>query len=92
MNKIILIKLGYHLINNLNSLWVKVLRAKYGCENYFPIHLKARSGCSNIWRGIYSVWDLIWKGISWQVGDGKLVKFWKDNWLEGLGPIDSIAC
>ena len=31
------------------------------------------------------------KGVSWQLGNGKSVKFWKDNWAEGLAPLGTIA-
>ena len=51
-----------------------------------------------MWRGLYGVclrkyirkgWDVFYRLIIFKVGDGSSIKFWHDNWCEGL-PLDNI--
>ena len=79
VNKILLMKLGWRFLSNPSALWVRLLKAKYSCKDGSPNHLQPRLGCSNTWRGLCSIWDLVMQGTSWQIGDGKSVRFWKDN-------------
>lgn len=42
---------------------------------------------SSIWRGIMSMSQVIKSSVTWSIGDGRLMKFWTDEWLEGVGPL-----
>lgn len=35
------------------------------------------------WKGILKGCDCIKKGMKWRIGDGSMVKIYKDNWLTG---------
>ena len=74
-------KLGWRFMTNPEALWVRILKSKYVKSNLIGNNLMVRLGCSNIWRGLCSVWELVQKGVSWNVGDGHYIRFWKDNWL-----------
>ncbi|KAA3467341.1 endonuclease/exonuclease/phosphatase family protein [Gossypium australe] len=46
-----------------------------------------RSNCSYVWRSIAKVWDEVKKGLVWIIQDGRIVNFWNDVWIHGLGPL-----
>lgn len=74
-----------------SSLWVNVMRMKYGCNvDGFPFISTKRPG-SNLWRGLCSVWDHFRSCINWKLGRGDSFRFLEDNWLGGLGPIVKMA-
>ncbi|KAH9705279.1 putative ribonuclease H protein [Citrus sinensis] len=80
MNNALLIKIGWSLITSSDSLWVKVLRSKYGIEDQaVPQSLNTKSG-SYMWKAIGIIWDKVLQGIRWNLGDGRKVKFWWDCW------------
>ncbi|KAK8277284.1 hypothetical protein V6Z12_D10G255900 [Gossypium hirsutum] len=72
-NMLFLLKLGFNLVTNTNSLWVRILRNKYNIHGIIPKDLH-RSNCS-------------YKGIIWIIHDGGMVNFWNDVWLHDLGPL-----
>ena len=41
------------------------------------------------WRKLMDLRDTFQKGLIWQIGDGKSVKFWKDRWAT-IEPLDSV--
>lgn len=74
-------KVGWGLIHQPNSLWVRALRGKYGCgDNVLPT-VKKCSRESLVWRGIRSTWDRVISGSCWRVGDGTSIQFWRDPWI-----------
>ena len=70
---------------------MKILKTKYGPVENLPMQMHTRNGCSNIWRGLCSIWDLVLQGIAWHIGNGHIDKFWTDNWIEGMAPLGIIA-
>lgn len=36
------------------------------------------------WAGILQGWELLKKGVRWQVNDGSSIRFWEDKWVPSL--------
>ncbi|KAL4385217.1 hypothetical protein GQ457_15G009690 [Hibiscus cannabinus] len=75
-----MMKIGFALITNNDSLWVQVLKSKYKWRERVPISIK-RPGCSRLWLGICSVWEDLKECINWDIRDGRDTDFWFDHWL-----------
>ncbi|XP_065628492.1 uncharacterized protein LOC136067104 [Quercus suber] len=79
-NEAMLAKLAWRLLQDDNSLFYRVFKARF-----FPrgIILKAKdsSSASYAWKSILKGRDVILKGALWRIGDGKRVRIWGDNWL-----------
>jgi len=62
-----MLKLAWNLVANPEKLWVRVMKARYGCgPNAFPdIHMKQK--CTNTWRAICNVWEDASTNISWSI-------------------------
>ncbi|KAM2382901.1 hypothetical protein FF1_040467 [Malus domestica] len=73
-------KIGWRLIQNLESLLVRVLR-----DTYFPrkTFRKANGGrrTSWGWKGIFEARNVLNNGILWRVGDGTSKNIREDPWL-----------
>jgi hypothetical protein len=87
MNKAYVMKLGWGIIHDNNNLWADVLRSKYvKTQDRIP-QVQAKGKDSPLWKTICKVWPQVIEGLGWSVGNGVEVRFWKDNWLEGIGPL-----
>lgn len=81
MNTALLMKIGWNIITKPQSLWIRVLRSKYGLEQYgIPTNLNFKNG-SYLWRAVNNIWPHVKNGIRWAVGNGKSVFFWNDWWV-----------
>lgn len=86
-NLAFLMKLGWKISTNSQELWVVVLRSKYRQNvNSIIDSLKACSS-SHTWNSIRKVWPLVLREVHWAVGNGQLVRFWKDIWI-GESPLE----
>ncbi|KAG7567714.1 Ribonuclease H domain [Arabidopsis thaliana x Arabidopsis arenosa] len=83
MNKALVAKVGWRLIQDKTSLWARVLRSKYKVgEVQDPSWLKPKSSWSSTWRSIgVGLREVVARGIGWVPGDGKIIRFWVDRWL-----------
>ncbi|KAK8503513.1 hypothetical protein V6N12_066200 [Hibiscus sabdariffa] len=79
-------KIAFYLLVKGDQLWVRLLRAKY---RWWNAHVSptVQSRCTPLWRGVCRVWSDVAANISWNIGDGKGVRFWFDSWLGSIGPI-----
>jgi hypothetical protein len=84
-NLAMLAKQCWRLLQNLDSLCARVLKAKY-YPSSLVLEAKQKSGMSYAWRSILRGIDLVKKGMIWRVGDGVGINIWADPWL----PRDSI--
>ncbi|XP_068329645.1 uncharacterized protein [Pyrus communis] len=54
-------------------------------DKYFPntdfLEAQVTSNSSYVWRSIVALSPVIHKGLQWQMGNGKTIHIWKDNWL-----------
>ena len=75
-NLALLAKQGWRLQTNSSSLFYRV-------SKYFPScdFVEASMGCqpSYAWRSIMAAQHLVQRGVRWQVGDGKMIKIWRDK-------------
>ncbi|KAF7812646.1 ribonuclease H [Senna tora] len=80
MNSAMLMKLGWRLIGDKESLWARVLRAKYRCGDDLVPVVRKRSDSSCVWKSICGVWDKVEKGI--RNLDASVAEFAKEGcWL-----------
>lgn len=84
VNEVMLAKLGWRLQKAFNK-WSKVLSSKY-LRNSSIQESKVKSNASQIWRSIQKGKKLLLLGQRWRVGNGLLIHFWTDHWLDG-GPL-----
>ncbi|GJW06190.1 RNA-directed DNA polymerase, eukaryota, reverse transcriptase zinc-binding domain protein [Tanacetum coccineum] len=91
-NNSLLLKWRWRLLHNPSALWVEVLKSIHG--NEAGIELK---GCqtNGLWaRIVGTIYHLHSSGyvplysLRYQVGDGSMIRFWKDTWL-GDAPLCS---
>uniref|UniRef100_A0A6N2KBG0 Reverse transcriptase zinc-binding domain-containing protein n=1 Tax=Salix viminalis TaxID=40686 RepID=A0A6N2KBG0_SALVM len=86
MNKAFIMKLAWGVAQG-NSLWVRLLKEKYMKFNRGDDYPKAASRDSMLWKAICQVWQKVHQNISWNLGNGKKILFWKDCWLANYGPL-----
>ncbi|PKA58846.1 putative mitochondrial protein [Apostasia shenzhenica] len=78
-NLALLGKQWWRLHHDQNSLMYKVLKGRYfPSGNLEDVSLRREP--SFVWRSIWDTKQIIDKGI-WRVGDGKMIKIWKDKWI-----------
>uniref|UniRef100_A0A6N2N1I9 Reverse transcriptase zinc-binding domain-containing protein n=1 Tax=Salix viminalis TaxID=40686 RepID=A0A6N2N1I9_SALVM len=86
MNRAFIMKLAWGMLHE-NSLWVQFLKDKYmnsvGGEGLPVANLRD----SVLWKSICKEWEVVNQNVSWNLGEGKTVLFWKDSWLENNGPL-----
>lgn len=72
---------GYGCINEFDSLWCRVVDCKYGSQRrgWCSNQTKAPYGVS-LWKYIRAGWESFAKHITFKMGDGSRIKFWKDSW------------
>ena len=57
------------------------MHGKYLHHHEF-FHSKIKQGDSIVWRSLVKCKELIRQGMVWNVGDGKSISFWFDNWID----------
>ncbi|KAH1246661.1 putative ribonuclease H protein [Glycine max] len=73
------------LSSNQNQLWVRILTSKYG--GWADLNNgRDRPSHSQWWRDLQKLikqpeFSPIHHHLVWKVGDGSIIKFWKDKWL-----------
>ncbi|XP_057250731.1 uncharacterized protein LOC130591430 [Beta vulgaris subsp. vulgaris] len=73
-------KLLWKLIKLKDNLWVNLVKKKYIKFQDILTH-KVSSVASWQWKKLMSIWPLFKKGLRWQVGNGRDISFWDDNWV-----------
>ena len=81
INKAFQCKLARKILTNEDSIWVRVMRAKYLKQQNFLLCPKKASD-SPVWKSILSCRPLLRKGMVWKVGNGNEISFLYDNWIE----------
>lgn len=80
-NQAYMMKMAWELLTNEHAMWVKILKAKYKFKCEHPTFLLHKPNCSNLWKGICSIWNDVRKGIVWSLSNGNSISFWLDAWL-----------
>ncbi|KAG7540165.1 Ribonuclease H domain [Arabidopsis thaliana x Arabidopsis arenosa] len=93
MNKALLAKLGWRLLNDHNSLWARVLRCKYKVRDTQDLSwLVAKSNWSSTWRSVgIGLREVVVPGIRWVIGNGKKINFWADKWVSNSPLLDFVT-
>ena len=67
------------------SFWKLIISRKYGEEGGGWISREVREGYGvGFWKEIRKEGVLMFKNVSFTVGDGRRVKFWKDIWCGNI--------
>lgn len=70
----------WRLLINPNSLCAQVLNARYYLDGRLEDMLFA-GNASSTWKAIQHGLELLKKGVTWSIGDGRDVRIWRDRWL-----------
>ncbi|KAM2637494.1 hypothetical protein EV1_021984 [Malus domestica] len=91
MNQALLAKLGWRIHAKDSGLWSQIYQAKY-LKGYSILDPKIheRTECSYSWKGILYGVNLLKKGMTWRIGNGESVKFWKDSWVLNVPLMETI--
>lgn len=81
-NLALLAKQCWNLINKLEALVSRVLKAKYYPDGHL-LQATRRGGASYTWSGIWEVKEELNGGLRWVLGDGRSICIGKDKWLRG---------
>ena len=80
-NKALLCKWCWHFASEGDSLWKKIIKCKFGeKEGGWRSRVVRDSYGVGAWKEIEKHWELFNSMISFEVGNGRRVKFWKDWW------------
>ena len=81
-------KWRWHLFHHEGQLWARVLKSKYG--GWRGLDEATGSNKESLWwRDLKIAFqstpqgEEFKKGIQWKVGNGDMIKFWKDEWIDG---------
>ncbi|RVW87760.1 Transposon TX1 uncharacterized 149 kDa protein [Vitis vinifera] len=81
LNRALLCKWSWRFAAERDSFWKLVISSKYGEEEGGWISCEVREGYGvGLWKEIRKEGVLLFKNVSFTVGDGRKVKFWKDIW------------
>jgi len=83
MNKALVAKVGWRLLQDKESLWARVVRKKYKVGGVQDTSwLKPQPRWSSTWRSVaVGLREVVVKGVGWVPGDGCTIRFWLDRWL-----------
>lgn len=90
MNKALLAKLGWRLLNNRNEIWSMMLEKKHGVNEEGAVEFTKKQRSSAMWKGITWGAELLQLGLRWRAINGARIRFWKDHWL-GDTPLAQIC-
>jgi hypothetical protein len=79
-NEDLLAKQGWKCITQPDSILTRTLKAKYFPKCDF-LHAKPNRIMSYTWHSILQAGWILKKGGLWNIGNGKSVQIWDDNWL-----------
>ena len=98
LNKALLSKWSWRYGREKEAWWVEVIRRKYGEEGGWSSRFPRESYGVGFWKSLRRWSVLVSNHLSFEVGDGKRTKFWKDSWCGDTTLIDvypslfTIAC
>ena len=79
--KSIFFKWNWRFANERKALWNQVIKGKYGEERGGWCSREVREAHGvGLWKGLRMEWDFVGSRISFLVGNGLRVRFWRDRW------------
>ena len=83
LNKALLSKWCWRFATEKGTLWNEVIRGKYGEREGGWCTLDTRGGYGlGLWKAISTCWPCVSSNLSFEIGNGQRIKFWKDARLE----------
>lgn len=79
-NEALLAKQVWRLIKEPDLLVSRVFKGRYFPDQPF-FQAKQKGKDSWLWKGWLRTKDLIRKGRTWKVGDGRNIRIWDDHWI-----------
>ena len=80
LNKTFLCKWSWGFANERGAFWNQVIRGKYGEKQGGWCSKEVRDVYSvRLWKAIRKEWHVVSSRLSFVVGNGQRVKFWKDT-------------
>lgn len=61
------------------------MKAKYSCGLYFVLKFCYKTKSTSTWKAIVNAWPDVKNKIIWVIKKGHDTRFWKDNWIPGVG-------
>ncbi|XP_075651268.1 putative mitochondrial protein AtMg00310 [Castanea sativa] len=90
-NLAMLSKQAWRLIEDTQSLFYKVYKARYFPNGSF-IKAELGSNPSFVWRSLLATRDILVAGSYWQVGDGRTIGDFSHKWLSHTPiPLDEVS-
>ena len=79
-NLAMLSKQTLRLIHDTSLLFYKVYKARYFPNSFFMM-ANVGSNPSFVWRSLLAARDIIFRGLKWQVGNGRTIGVYTYKWL-----------
>ncbi|CAL1360326.1 unnamed protein product [Linum trigynum] len=89
-NLAMLAKCGWRLLQDKDSIWTQVMKAKYGRHRQELDMIRPIQGSSFTWASIAKVASLLKKGCAWNIKSGRKTHFWLDCWVSQV-PLRELA-
>ncbi|KAG8378978.1 hypothetical protein BUALT_Bualt07G0040600 [Buddleja alternifolia] len=84
INRALIAKLGWNILNNDNKVWVDIFKAKY-FRNQPLLELESYPvGASWIFRDIFACKNLLLKGLCFHVSPHDHTRIWIDPWIPSI--------
>ena len=77
MNNSLLIKRCWEVISSSSPSAI-LLSSRFLKENFQVVKAYKKS---SVWLGLKKVWNSFFSTLQWNVGNGRKISFWHDNWL-----------
>ncbi|KAL6208769.1 hypothetical protein ACLB2K_019714 [Fragaria x ananassa] len=91
MNKAMLAKVSWRIIQEDKGLWNEIYQQKYlKADSILQKNYDKPTNCSSTWSAIVSGAELLRKGVQWRIGNGCTAKFWVDSWSP-CGILENVA-
>ena len=90
LNSAFLVKMGWRMMNEMESLWARVIHHK-DHRGELDLHkISIRANTLSVWRGILENWEILNNGIGYPFVDGQETLFWRHLWV-GEQPLLLVA-
>ena len=76
---------------HLSAIWREIVDYKYKINNH-NIFCCPDIGTSPFWKGVMWAAQAARIGYCWNIGNGRKVRFWEDQWFEGFGCLLASLC
>lgn len=85
-----MMKLVWTMISHPDKLWVRIMKAKYSCGPFSIPKFNIKSSSTSTWRAMANAWEDVKNNVIWVINNGQNTKFWRDNWIPGVGALVDI--